>query len=93
VNQIKQDTIAAIATPPGNGGVGIIRISGQSATEIFKTLTHKSLHPRQALFTSFRDKVIRELGYLIFKEVLGYHGTFLSALSFFVIFLIQLLTL
>jgi len=51
-----QDTIAAIATPPGNGGVGIIRISGLSASEIAKQLTNKYFLPRQALFTSFKDE-------------------------------------
>lgn len=51
-----QDTIAAIATPPGNGGVGIIRISGPSAFEISNKLTTKSPAPRQALFTSYRDE-------------------------------------
>ena len=25
------DTIAAIATPPGDGGIGIVRISGENA--------------------------------------------------------------
>ena len=30
----EQDTIAAIATPPGSGGIGIIRISGPKAEEI-----------------------------------------------------------
>lgn len=30
----RQDTIAAIATAPGNGGIGIIRISGPDAEEI-----------------------------------------------------------
>ena len=54
--QNTQDTIAAIATPSGNGGVGIIRISGPSATEIAKKLTTKELIPRQALFTSFKDE-------------------------------------
>ena len=29
--KLAKDTIAAIATPPGNGGVGIIRISGDQA--------------------------------------------------------------
>ena len=29
-----EDTIAAIATPPGEGGIGIIRISGEKAQEI-----------------------------------------------------------
>ena len=33
-----RDTIAAISTPPGNGGIGIIRISGESASVIGKTL-------------------------------------------------------
>ena len=50
---LNQDTIAAIATPPGNGGVGIIRISGTLVTEIAKQLLNKSLIPRHALFTSF----------------------------------------
>ena len=31
---ISQDTIAAVATPPGEGGVAIIRISGPGAREI-----------------------------------------------------------
>ena len=53
---ITQDTIAAIATPPGNGGVGIIRISGVLVTEIAKHLLNKSLIPRHALFTSFIDE-------------------------------------
>ncbi len=51
-----EDTIAAIATPTGNGGVGIIRISGSSATDIAKQLTQKTFQPRLALFTSFKEK-------------------------------------
>ena len=39
------DTIAAIATAPGEGGIGIIRISGSNslpvAEEIFKSLSGK----------------------------------------------------
>jgi len=53
---INQDTIAAIATPPGNGGVGIIRISGTLVSEIAKQLLNKSLIPRHALFSSFIDE-------------------------------------
>jgi tRNA modification GTPase len=56
MQQIAQDTIAAIATPPGNGGVGIIRISGPLATDCAKQLTSKKILPRQALFTSFKDE-------------------------------------
>ena len=52
---LNTDTIAAIATPPGNGGVGIIRISGPQVAEIAKHILNKSLIPRHALFTSFID--------------------------------------
>ncbi|MGH8493128.1 MAG: tRNA uridine-5-carboxymethylaminomethyl(34) synthesis GTPase MnmE [Moraxellaceae bacterium] len=53
-----QDTIAAIATPPGRGGVGIIRISGPRAHGIAKALLQreKTLPVRQALFAIFRDE-------------------------------------
>lgn len=32
----RQDTIAAIATPPGQGGIGVVRISGPSANTVLK---------------------------------------------------------
>ncbi len=48
-------TIAAIATPPGNGGVGIIRISGTAVLEIARHLTSKPLIPRYASYCVFRD--------------------------------------
>ena len=50
------DTIAAIATPPGNGGVGIIRISGTLVTEVAAHLLNKSLIPRHAQFSSFTNE-------------------------------------
>ncbi len=49
------DTIAAIATPPGNGGVGIIRISGPAAGPIAKQLTRKTPKPRYAHFVQFLE--------------------------------------
>lgn len=49
------DTIAAIATPSGNGGVGIIRISGALVAEIAAQLTQKNLSPRTAQFTPFLE--------------------------------------
>ena len=42
------DTITAIATPSGNGGVGIIRISGDSASTIASKIINKELSPRYA---------------------------------------------
>lgn len=50
-----QDTIAAIATPPGMGGVGIIRISGSLVPAIARTVTGKSPEPRRAMFCKFRS--------------------------------------
>lgn len=48
------DTIAAIATPTGRGGVGIIRLSGSRCLDIVKPLlNNKNLKPRQAHFTHF----------------------------------------
>jgi tRNA modification GTPase len=50
------ETIAAIATPPGKGGVGIIRISGRLAAEIAAQITQKTLIPRTAQFCGFLDQ-------------------------------------
>jgi tRNA modification GTPase len=49
------DTIAAVATPPGRGGIGIVRISGPKAASIAKALTGKTPAPRHALHAIFRD--------------------------------------
>ena len=50
---LDQDTIAAIATPSGRGGVNIIRVSGPKALPIAELLTHKTVHARQPLLTRF----------------------------------------
>ncbi len=47
------ETITAIATPPGKGGVGIIRISGKDAKKIAETITKKILIPRYAIYSNF----------------------------------------
>lgn len=39
---MKNRTIAAIATPPGNGGVGIVRISGSKSVEIARSIFRRS---------------------------------------------------
>jgi tRNA modification GTPase len=50
-----KDTIAAIATPPGNGGVGIVRISGSLVHTIAEQLLTKPMAPRLAQYTTFLD--------------------------------------
>jgi tRNA modification GTPase len=49
------DTIAAIATPPGRGGIGIIRISGAGLLDFAFRLSGKSPRPRLAQLVDFRD--------------------------------------
>jgi len=49
------DTIAAIATPPGIGGIGIVRISGPRALEIGNTLTGTKLENNRVRFRKFLD--------------------------------------
>lgn len=48
-----RDTIAAVATPPGRGGIGIVRVSGPRVVEIAAHLLDKQPRPRQATFTAF----------------------------------------
>jgi tRNA modification GTPase len=51
--QRKPDIIAAIATAPGRGGIGIVRISGFGLERIFSALTGRLLEPRVATYTPF----------------------------------------
>jgi len=48
-----RDTIAAIATPPGRGGIGVLRISGPASQSIAHVLLDKRLQPRQATLANF----------------------------------------
>jgi len=46
------DTIVAIATPPGRGGIGIVRLSGPDAQAIARRIIDRDspLEPRHATF-------------------------------------------
>jgi tRNA modification GTPase len=46
------DTIVAVATPSGRGGIGVVRLSGPAAEITARTLLHRErpLHPRHATF-------------------------------------------
>ncbi len=55
-HQTDTDTIAAVATPPGAGGIGVVRISGPQADPIAQQLTQKDLaQPRFARLANFLD--------------------------------------
>ena len=51
---MKSDTIAAIATAPGRGGVGVIRISGSNLLPFAFALTEKTPKPRYASLADFK---------------------------------------
>jgi len=50
------DTIVAIATPPGRGGIGVVRVSGTEAARITQALTDRqgALEPRHATLCRVR---------------------------------------
>jgi tRNA modification GTPase len=52
------DTIVAIATPPGRGGIGVVRVSGPDAHRIARELTGREteFRPRHATFVTVRLK-------------------------------------
>lgn len=47
--------IAAIATAPGRGAVGIVRVSGKDIGPVITAVCSRSLVPRQATYLPFRD--------------------------------------
>ena len=51
-----RDTIAAIATAPGRGGIGVVRISGRDLVRFASALISKPLSPRRAVLAAFRDQ-------------------------------------
>lgn len=52
---LDSDTIAALATPPGRGGIGVIRISGPATKIISQSLTEQKLKPRFAHYGGFYE--------------------------------------
>jgi tRNA modification GTPase len=78
-------TIAAIATPPGRGGVGIVRVSGADLAAFAARLTGKSPKPRFAHLVDFlaADGTRLDTGLLLYfpapasftgEDVLELHG-------------------
>lgn len=51
-----RDTIAAIATGRGAAGVGIVRVSGDNASQIAAELLNKTLSPNLATYTNFYNQ-------------------------------------
>ena len=65
---IKNDTIAAIATPSGRGGVGIVRVSGPKVKQIAAAILGLCPAPRDARYLSFKDSnnIVLDQGIALF---------------------------
>lgn len=71
------DTIAAVATAQGRGGIGVVRISGPKSNEIAAGILGKYPAPRHAHYTSFLDSqgnLIDQGILLYFKAPHSYTG-------------------
>jgi tRNA modification GTPase len=71
------ETIAAIATPPGAGGIGILRVSGLKALAIGETLCHSKIKPGIIQFRRFFDAADQLLDHgicLYFKAPHSFSG-------------------
>ena len=74
-----QDTpaITAIATAPGRGGIGVVRVSGPDLQPLIHALFGRSLHPRHAHYLPFNDGQGRAIDMgiaLYFKAPHSYTG-------------------
>ena len=47
--------IVAVATAPGRGAVGIVRVSGRDVSSIVQAVCGRALKPREATYLPFRD--------------------------------------
>jgi tRNA modification GTPase len=72
------DTIVAVATPPGIGAIGVIRLSGSSAIDIAnnlfpsKDLSKQSSHTLHVGYLKYEGKIIDEVVISIYKNPTSY---------------------
>src|SRR6185503_13323309 len=52
---VTRDTIAAIATPAGRGGIGVVRVSGPEVPRMARTILGRLPQPRLATFGALAD--------------------------------------
>ena len=55
MNALSNSPIVAIATPPGRGSVGIVRVSGKAIAPLVRALCGRDLKPREATYLPFVD--------------------------------------
>jgi tRNA modification GTPase len=55
MHALSNTPIVAIATPPGRGAVGIVRVSGKAIAPLIRALCGRDLKPREATYLPFVD--------------------------------------
>lgn len=62
------DTIAAIATAPGSGGIGVVRVSGPASSSIARAVLGQCPEPRRAAYLTFfeADRQVIDRGIAIY---------------------------
>lgn len=68
------DTIVAIATPPGFGGIGVVRLSGPQSHHIAELIVKKPLRPRMLCHFYYQDQCIDQGIVLLFKAPHSFTG-------------------
>ncbi|HEY6291180.1 MAG TPA: tRNA uridine-5-carboxymethylaminomethyl(34) synthesis GTPase MnmE [Terriglobia bacterium] len=83
-----EDTITAVATPPGRGGIGVMRLSGEHAIEItcdLIRLPNLPLESQHAALGEFRDpksgRVLDEVVVTVFRRPRSYTGEDVAEIS------------
>ncbi|MDO8773811.1 MAG: tRNA uridine-5-carboxymethylaminomethyl(34) synthesis GTPase MnmE [Burkholderiaceae bacterium] len=57
LSYIASTPIVAIATPPGRGAVGIVRVSGKAISPLIRAVCGRDLKPREATYLPFYDAI------------------------------------
>lgn len=78
---MKEDTIVAIATPPGRGGIGVVRLSGEQSSGIaleLIRLAKQFLEPQRSTLGRFADpqtgKIVDEVLVTFYHQPHSYTG-------------------
>lgn len=73
-----ENTICAISTPIGNGGISIVRVSGKNSLEVCQKITNRDLtkfEPRKLYLTKINSKHFNDMALVVyFKSPNSYTG-------------------
>ncbi len=70
---MKEDTIVAIATPPGRGGIGVVRLSGNQSVEIVSHMVRMAKCPPEAQRSTLGKFVDPQTGKVLDEVVVTFY--------------------